>query len=100
MDIIAALHWTKDNIAAFGGDPSRVTVVGHDTGAALANLVLISKNGKGTFNLTISTSNSIYIPLEGFFSLFFFYLYPSLSLCVAGRSIYGFFFVFLMPSRK
>lgn len=51
MDIIAALHWTKDNIAAFGGDPSRVTVVGHDTGAALANLVLISKNGKGTFNL-------------------------------------------------
>lgn len=30
------------------GDPSRVTIVGHDTGAALANLVLISKAGKGT----------------------------------------------------
>lgn len=47
MDILAALHWTRDNIAAFGGDPSRVTIVGHDTGAALANLVLISKAGKG-----------------------------------------------------
>ena len=51
MDILAALHWTRDNIAAFGGDPSRVTIVGHDTGAALANLVLISKAGKGWFLL-------------------------------------------------
>lgn len=49
MDIIAALQWTKDNIAAFGGDPTRVTIVGHDTGAALANLVLISKSGKGMY---------------------------------------------------
>lgn len=47
MDIIAALKWTRDNIPAFGGDPTRVTIVGHDTGAALANLVLISKAGKG-----------------------------------------------------
>lgn len=46
LDIIAALRWTRENIAAFGGDPSRVTIVGHDTGAALANLVLISKSGK------------------------------------------------------
>lgn len=53
MDIIAALHWTKDNIAAFGGDPSRVTIVGHDTGAALANLVLISKAGKGIVFITV-----------------------------------------------
>lgn len=53
MDIIAALHWTKDNIAAFGGDPSRVTVVGHDTGAALANLVLISKAGKGILFINV-----------------------------------------------
>lgn len=60
MDIIAALHWTKDNIAAFGGDPSRVTVVGHDTGAALANLVLISKAGKGIlFNNAFVCYNNI-----------------------------------------
>lgn len=52
MDVIAALHWTKENIAAFGGDPLRITIVGHDTGAALANLVLISKAGKGKFGAT------------------------------------------------
>lgn len=49
MDIVAALHWVKDNIAAFGGDPTRITIVGHDTGAALANLILISKSGKGKY---------------------------------------------------
>lgn len=50
LDVVAALRWTRDNIAAFGGDPTRVTIVGHDTGAALANLVLISKSGKCEFN--------------------------------------------------
>lgn len=61
MDIIAALHWTKDNIAAFGGDPSRVTVVGHDTGAALANLVLISKAGKGILFISMHRRNVLYV---------------------------------------
>lgn len=51
MDIIAALQWTKDNIASFGGDPSRIIIVGHDTGSVLANLVLLTKNGRGMFQL-------------------------------------------------
>lgn len=55
MDIILALHWVRDNIASFGGDPKRITVVGHDTGAALANLVLISKSGKGTVDGKVAT---------------------------------------------
>jgi hypothetical protein len=46
-DIAAALRWIKINIAAFGGDPSRVTLVGHDTGAALVNLLFVSPNSKG-----------------------------------------------------
>ncbi|KAJ8961078.1 hypothetical protein NQ318_008754 [Aromia moschata] len=45
-DIAAALRWIKVNIAAFGGDPSRVTLVGHDTGAALVNLLFISPSSK------------------------------------------------------
>lgn len=49
QDIIAALRWTKENIAAFGGDPNRITIVGQDTGAALANLILISKEAKGEY---------------------------------------------------
>jgi hypothetical protein len=46
-DILSALQWVRHNVAAFGGDPSRVTVLGHDTGAALVNLLLISRAAKG-----------------------------------------------------
>jgi hypothetical protein len=49
-DILAALQWLRHNIAAFGGDPSRVTVLGHDTGAALVNLLLISSAAKGNLD--------------------------------------------------
>lgn len=50
LDQIAALLWLRENIAAFGGDPNSVTLVGHGTGAIFANLLLISPvaNNKGT----------------------------------------------------
>lgn len=47
QDIIAALHWINVNIAAFGGDPSRVTLIGEGTGAALVNILLLSSKSKG-----------------------------------------------------
>lgn len=47
QDIGAALRWIKVNIAAFGGDPSRVTLIGEGTGAALVNLLLLSSKSKG-----------------------------------------------------
>ncbi|XP_055619469.1 neuroligin-1-like [Toxorhynchites rutilus septentrionalis] len=62
MDIIIALQWVRDNIASFGGDPKRITLVGHDTGAALANMVLISKAGKGLINRAILLSGSALSP--------------------------------------
>lgn len=46
-DVAAALHWVKVNIAAFGGDPGRVTLIGQDTGAAIANLLFLSPKYKG-----------------------------------------------------
>ncbi|CAH0557834.1 unnamed protein product [Brassicogethes aeneus] len=42
IDQIAALLWVKDNIAAFGGDPSAVTLFGHGTGAVCASLLMLS----------------------------------------------------------
>ncbi|XP_046393228.1 neuroligin-1-like [Ischnura elegans] len=42
MDQIAALHWIQENIAAFGGDPGSVTILGHGTGAACANFLMVS----------------------------------------------------------
>ena len=42
LDQIAALKWIQENIEAFNGDPGSVTLLGHGTGAACVNLLLIS----------------------------------------------------------
>ena len=47
LDQVAALHWIKENIASFSGDPNSVTVLGHGHGAALVNLLLVSPVTKG-----------------------------------------------------
>lgn len=47
MDMIAVLHWIQDNIIEFGGDPSNVTLTGHDRGASFANLLMISPMARG-----------------------------------------------------
>jgi len=47
QDVLAALRWVQANVAAFGGDPGRVLLLGHDTGAAIASLLLLSPAAKG-----------------------------------------------------
>lgn len=42
MDQIAALHWVKEHIARFGGDPENVTLMGQGTGAACVHFLAIS----------------------------------------------------------
>jgi hypothetical protein len=47
MDLVAGLHWLRENIPAFGGDAERITLMGHGTGAALSNIIAISPVAKG-----------------------------------------------------
>lgn len=61
-DLIASLRWIKSNIAAFGGDPGRVTIMGHDTGAALATILALMPSAKGLFHRVIAMSGSMLSP--------------------------------------
>ncbi|XP_058802673.1 neuroligin-1-like [Phymastichus coffea] len=46
MDLVAGVHWLRENLAAFGGDSNRLTLLGHGTGAALANFLAVSPMAK------------------------------------------------------
>ena len=49
LDQVAALRWIKENIAAFGGDPDRITVLGFESGAISISLLAASERAKGLF---------------------------------------------------
>ncbi|HET6731912.1 carboxylesterase/lipase family protein [Mycobacterium sp.] len=67
-DAVHALHWVRDNIASFGGDPERVTVFGESAGAGIITTLLTSPAAAGLFAGAIAQSSpatSVYDAARG-----------------------------------
>lgn len=47
LDQIAALKWVRSNIEYFKGDPNGITVMGHGTGAACVQFLMLSPMAEG-----------------------------------------------------
>ncbi|KAG5311788.1 NLGN1 protein, partial [Acromyrmex insinuator] len=62
MDLVAGLHWLRENLGAFGGDPERLALLGHGTGAALANFLAVSPMAKELIGRVILLGGSALSP--------------------------------------
>ncbi len=58
MDMVASLEWVRDNIAAFGGDPSRVMIFGQSGGGSKTSTLLATPAAKGLFHRAVVQSGS------------------------------------------
>jgi para-nitrobenzyl esterase len=59
QDIVAALTWIQENIAAFGGNPGNVTVFGHSGGGSKATTLMAMPSAKGLIHRAIAMSGAL-----------------------------------------
>ncbi len=58
QDIVAALGWIRENIAAFGGNPANVTIFGQSGGGGKVTTAMAMPSAKGLFHRAIAQSGS------------------------------------------
>lgn len=62
LDMIAGLQWVRDNIAAFGGNPNKVTIFGESAGGIAVSMLAASPLATGLFHGAISESGGSFGP--------------------------------------
>ena len=65
LDMVAALRWVRDNIAAFGGDPRNVTIFGQSGGASKVTTLMGMTAAQGLFHKAIVQSCSGGLRMDG-----------------------------------
>jgi para-nitrobenzyl esterase len=58
LDVVAALEWVRDNIAAFGGDPGNVTIFGQSGGGGKVSALMAMPPAHGLFHRAIVESGA------------------------------------------
>jgi para-nitrobenzyl esterase len=62
LDMITGLKWIQKNIAAFGGEPEKVTIFGESAGGIAVSMLCASPLAKGLFHGAISQSGGSFGP--------------------------------------